>query len=173
VSSAAPSSTTFKTGCSGRLALLGAGLLALAFTGVALIAAASEWWTVHKTQKRWPRAEATIKECKIVPHPGIRGSRVTTYSADCFITFNGTEGGFSTLPTSLEPRIAKYREWIAQHPPGSRIAAHYDPAWPPTAVPEGPPEIFAISSPRMFLKAAGIAGATALVLLVLAFVVRR
>jgi len=173
VSSAAPSSTTSKLGCSASLALLGAGLFALAFAGIALIGTAMQWWRVHTTQTRWPRAEAMIKKCEIVPHKGIRGSTITTYSADCVVKFNDVEGGFSTLPTSLEPRIAEFRAWIAQHPPGTRIAVHYDPAWPPSAVPDGPPEIFDVNSTRVFLEAAKIAGITATVLLALAFLLRR
>jgi hypothetical protein len=172
-----PSSTTSeRAGCSGRLALLVAGGLALAFAAIALIGAAMQWWREYDTQKRWPRAEAVIEECKLVEHKGIRGSVRNMYGVDCSITFDAdgqrVQGGFSSQ-LFVDPNSAEANAWIAQHPPGSRITVHYDPSWHPSAVPEGPPGIFDTSSPRLFLKTAGIAGIVAVVLLGAAFLLRR
>ena len=155
--------------------LLGAGLLALAFAGVALIATAMSWWRGYNEQTRWPRAEATIRECKVVAHKASRNSQMFLNNAECSIEFvaadgKRVEGGMTSRPFA---DTAPLERWVAQHPPGARLAVHYDPAWPPSAVPAGPLELFDANDYRLFLKAAEIAGGTAAVLLALALLLRR
>lgn len=154
--------------------LLAAGLLALAFTGVCLLATALSALRGYKEQKRWPRAEATIRECKVVRHKASRNSRMFLNNAECAIEFvaggQRVEGGMTSRPFA---DTAPLEQWVARHPPGTRIAVHYDPAWPPSAVPEGPLELFDVNDTRIFRKAAAIAGCTAGVLLLLAALARR
>jgi hypothetical protein len=172
VSSVAPSSTTSKF-------FLGAGAFALLVGGIMLFAAALNGWHTYVAQHRWPLVHAVVQECKLDARARRRmPGRAVTYAV-CGITFTDTagqrvSGGFESLPAYYErrpasgatsPGVDELRAWVDQHPAGSVVDVHYDPDWPPSAEPAGPPEIFDAYPTRGLLKFAGIAALVGILLI--------
>jgi hypothetical protein len=118
-------------------------LLAL-FTGLctmfALIVTISDGWREHAEQS-WPHAIATIEHCSVDPYiPLERGSRGPVWYVKCRISYLA---GGSSIETSIRSRstgsgwgahLGFMHKWVAEHPPGSPMDVHYDPADPKTAV---------------------------------------
>ena len=150
--------------------------LALAAAGISLLAGAAQLWTAYVHHNRWPLVQATIRDCRLVPRRA-RNSAQTAQVLECSINFidaggNRVDGGFSARPAYLGHEIDKLRAWTAQHPTGSSVAVHYNPAWPPETAPDEPDEIFYDAPPRLILRISAIAAAVGLLLIALAFAFR-
>jgi hypothetical protein len=122
------------------------GLVALltVFTGLctmfALIVTVSDGWREH-AQESWPGVVATIEHCRVDQHiPLERGNRGLVWYVKCSINYLA---GGSSIETSIRSRstgsgwgghLNLMRQWVAEHPPDSRMDVRYDPADPKTAI---------------------------------------
>jgi uncharacterized protein DUF3592 len=184
VSSDGQSSKTSKSGCGWRATTLAIGGFALAACALLLFSAASSWWTGYQVRNHWRAANATIQHCEIAKRKR-RSSTLFSYVAECAITFSTDKetikGGVDSLPASYEhrtqwwanPGIDELRAWIAAHPPGAVVSVHYNPDWPPEAVPVPTPSIFDRYSNALSLRLAEIAAIVGLGLIALVFAIPR
>ena len=102
----------------------------------ALIFTVSDGWREH-AQERWPAVVATIEHCRVDQHiPLDRANRGPVWYVKCSINYLA---GGSSIETSIRSRstgsgwgghLNLMRQWVAEHPPDSRMDVHYDPADP-------------------------------------------
>jgi hypothetical protein len=118
------------------------GLTAGLCTIFALVVTMAEAW-VENAQARWPNAEARVEKCGV----DIYTHRPEAYWIDCSIryTVRGDEI-VSHIHSRSTPaprhvilqypaqQVEKLQEWVDQHPEGTPILVHYDPANPKKAV---------------------------------------
>lgn len=123
----------------GLIGLMGlfAGLCAV----FALVVTLAEGWREH-TQAGWPQATARIQGCTVDHHEGFRGdSPRYTAHIDCRISYLvGAEEIVTKVRSRSVPaphpgywqyppaHIGLLQDWVDEHPGGSPIPVHYDPA---------------------------------------------
>jgi hypothetical protein len=113
------------------------GLLALfsaLCTVFALIVSISDAWSEH-LQKSWPEVDATIERCNVDPYVPLRSaSRTPVWHIRCRIAYVTKS---DQIDTSIRSRSTSsgwggdtegMRQWVAQHPAGSSLLVHYNPA---------------------------------------------
>jgi Protein of unknown function (DUF3592) len=161
----------------GRVGLL--GLFAGLCTIFALIVTLIEGWREH-AQAQWPEAAAHIENCGL--HQTSSGRR-DSYYIDCRVGYvvGGDEFVTKVYSQSVPSRevwqyppnqIGPLEDWVNEHPQGTRVTVHYDPRNPKKAVlvmtdmPLGGPR-----TPSN-MKLLEIAGASCLVLLTIARIMR-
>jgi hypothetical protein len=114
-----------------------AGLCAI----FALVVTLAEAWREH-AQAGWPQATARLQRCSVDQHQGFRSSspRYTAY-IECRISY---VAGAEEIVTKVRSRsvpaphpeywqyppanLGPLQEWVDDHPSGSTIVVHYDPA---------------------------------------------
>ncbi|MGP0017580.1 MAG: DUF3592 domain-containing protein [Candidatus Sulfotelmatobacter sp.] len=112
------------------------GLFAGLCTVFALVVTAAEAWVEHP-QAQWPTATARIQRCGV----DIYTHNPETYWIDCRITYTVRgEGIVSHVHSLSRPapqrftyqypagQIERMQDWVDEHPEGTPIAVHYDPA---------------------------------------------
>ena len=129
------------------LAILASYVFALFATFAAVatgIEVVSQW-----RKEQWPSARAAIERCEVKPYiPSFGRRAVSGYYITCGIRFEA--GLAQTVTTDIRslnapaperaiwpdpsPRILGMRAWVDQHPPGTALLIHYDPAHPLEAV---------------------------------------
>jgi len=122
----------------GMVALL--ALFAGLCTIFVLIVTVSDGWREH-TQQSWPAVVATIEHCRVDQHiPLDRRNRGPVWYVKCSINYLASG---SSIETSIRSRstgsgwgghLSLMRQWVAEHPPDSRMDVHYDPADPKIAI---------------------------------------
>lgn len=138
----APKSRATLQGLIGLLGLF-AGLCSI----FALVVSIAEGWQEHE-QSRWPQATARIQRCAVEEHQGFRSSRprYTSY-IECRIGYViGEKEVAAKIRSGSVPsparaiwvyptgRVEQMQSWIDEHPRGSPLIVHYDPADPRHAV---------------------------------------
>lgn len=120
------------------------GLLAGLCSIFTLVVTGAEGWQEH-AQAQWPEATARVQSCGV----DISSRRTETYWIDCRIRYlvGGSASGLlrdeevvSMVHSRSTPAprkviwqyppntIGLMQEWVDQHPPGTPIVVHYDPA---------------------------------------------
>jgi hypothetical protein len=124
------------------LAFLGltAGLCAV----LALVVTAGQAWVEH-AQAQWPEATARVQRCGV----DIYTHNPDTYWIDCSISYvvrgediishvhsKGTPAPQRLVWQYPDPagQLGRLQEWVDEHPEGTPIVMHYDPANPKKAV---------------------------------------
>lgn len=122
-----------------RFVLVGAGVLGL-FAGLctlfALVVTAGEAWVEH-AQAQWPRSLAQIQRCGL----DIYVHRPESYWIDCSVSYTvrgqdmvahvhsrSVPSPQRTVWEYPAGRFEQMQEWVDEHPEGTTIAVHYDPA---------------------------------------------
>jgi hypothetical protein len=118
------------------------GLFAGLCTVFALVVTAALAWTEH-AQEQWPAATARVQRCGV----DIYTHKPEAYWIDCSVSYTVRgEDVVSRVHSRSTPAprrvISQYparqieimQAWVDQHPEGTPIAVHYDPAHPGTAV---------------------------------------
>jgi len=119
----------------GVLMLLGgfAGLCSL----FALVTTALGAWLEHR-EAQWPQATARIQKCDLRP---ISTGRRNSYHIDCLLNYQVGDEEFQARVYSHNapgPQVWQYpqgqferlQEWVDEHPKGTPIVVHYNPAHP-------------------------------------------
>ncbi len=114
------------------------GLFAGLCTIFALIVTTALAWSEH-AQAQWPAATASVQRCGVDLYTHTRGHEA--YWIDCSITYTvrGEEiiSRVHSLSTPAPQRIIyqfpagqfeRMQEWVNEHPAGTPIEVHYDPA---------------------------------------------
>jgi hypothetical protein len=119
------------------LAVAGLGLFAGLCSIFALIVTVAEGWQEH-AQAQWPQATSLVQRCglDIYTH-----RRTEAYWINCRISYLvGTEEIVTKVHSRSTPaprrvisqhpalQFGLMQDWVDQHPPGTLIAVHYDPA---------------------------------------------
>ena len=112
------------------------GLFALLCTVFVSVVTAAEAWVEH-AQAQWPRTTARVQRCDL----DIYMHRPESYWIDCSITYTvrGEEliSHVHSRTTPAPQRVIwqypsgqfeRLQEWVDEHPEGTPIAVHYDPA---------------------------------------------
>jgi hypothetical protein len=112
------------------------GLLAGLCTVFALVATAAQAWQEH-AQAQWPTATAHVQRCGV----DIYIHKPESYWIDCSLSYTvGGEDIVSHVHSRSTPaprrvisqyparQIEQLQEWVDEHPEGTPIAVHYDPA---------------------------------------------
>jgi hypothetical protein len=118
----------------GLLGLL--GVLAGLCTVFALVVTAAEAWVEH-AQAQWPKATARVQRCDL----DIYTHKPESYWMDCTLSYTvrGEEivSHVHSRSTPAPRRVIwqyparqfeQLQEWVDEHPEGTPIAVHYDPA---------------------------------------------
>jgi len=129
---------TTGTGPIGKLMWLGLTVL-VAFSGLCTIfvsvATAAQAWQEH-AQARWPEVTARVDECGL--NRTSSGRREKFYIR-CRLSYAvGAERNMTNVYSTNVPspniwryppnQIGPFEEWVDEHPPGTPIVVHYDPA---------------------------------------------
>jgi hypothetical protein len=125
-----------RTGQWVRVVCGGLGLFAGLCSIFALVVTAAEGWQEH-AQAQWPEATARVQGCGV----DLYTHRSEAYWIDCRISYlvGGeeivTEVHSRTTPAPSKviwqypaAQIGLMQEWVDEHPPGTPIVVHYDPA---------------------------------------------
>ncbi len=116
------------------------GLFAGLCSILALVVTLAEGWQEH-AQAQWPETTARVQSCSV----DIYTRRSEAYWIDCRISYLvGGLGGDEEIVAEVHSRttpapskviwqypsaqIGIMQEWVDEHPPGTPIVAHYDPA---------------------------------------------
>jgi hypothetical protein len=155
------------------------GLFAGLCTIFALVVTVAEGWQEH-AQQQWPETTARVDKCGL--HQSSSGRR-DQYYIDCRLTYIvGTEEFVTKIYSGRVPsptvwqyppnQIGPLQDWVDNHPQGTLIAVHYNPANPKKAVlvatdmPRGGPH-----TPNN-LKLLGMAATSCVLLLTIARITR-
>jgi hypothetical protein len=111
-------------------------LLAGLCTIFALVTTAIQAWIEHN-QVQWPEVTAQVKKCEMA----LYRQRTESYRIDCSLTFDvGGEPVLAHLRSASTPAPRRViwasrpyqfdymQAWIDQHPAGTPVTVHYDPA---------------------------------------------
>jgi hypothetical protein len=125
-----------------RVAVAGLGLFAGLCSIFALVVTVAQGWQEH-AQAQWPQATALVQQCGL----DIYIHRPEAYWINCRIRYLvGAEEIVTTVHSRSTPaprrviwqypamQFGLMQEWVDQHPSGTPIAVHYDPANYKTAV---------------------------------------
>jgi hypothetical protein len=154
------------------------GLFAALCTVFALFVTAGEGWVEH-AQAQWPRATARVQRCDV----DICTHNPDTYWIDCSLSYTVRgEDVVSHVHSRSIPapsrwqyptgQLEQLQGWVDEHPEGTPIVVHYDPANHKRAVlvttdmPMGGPQT------RNNLKLLGFCAVSCVVLLAIARIVR-
>lgn len=118
------------------LAVTGLGLFAGLCSIFVLVVTLAQGWQEH-AQAQWPQATALVQRCGL----DIYAHRRETYWIDCRIRYPvGAEEIVAKVHSRSTPaprrvisqhpamQFGLMQEWVDEHPPGTPIAVHYDPA---------------------------------------------
>jgi hypothetical protein len=118
------------------LALPVLGLLAGLCSMLALVVTVAEGWQEH-AQAQWPEATARVLRCGV----DLYTHQPENYWIDCRISYLvGAEEVVAEVHSRSTPaprrviwqypgmQIGLMQEWVDEHPPGTPVAVHYDPA---------------------------------------------
>jgi hypothetical protein len=103
----------------------------------ALVTTALGAWVEH-TQARWPEAAARIEKCRLDPTSTGRRDR---YYINCLLSYEvGDKEILARVDSARVPgpqvwqyprgQFERLQEWVDEHPEGTPIAVHYNPANP-------------------------------------------
>jgi hypothetical protein len=118
-----------------RLALMMLVLLTGLCTVFALLVTAAAAWTEH-TESQWPEVTARVDRCGL---DQTSTGRRENYYIHCRLSYAvGNEQNTANIYSTNAPsravwqyppnQIAPLEDWIAEHPPGTPIVVHYNPA---------------------------------------------
>jgi hypothetical protein len=127
----------------GWVALLGLlGVLAGLCTVFALVVTAAEAWVEH-AQAQWPKATARVQRCGV----DIYIHQPESYWVDCSLSYTvrgeeivshvhsrSTPAPRRVISQYPAQQFEQMQEWVDEHPEGTPITVHYDPANHKTAV---------------------------------------
>lgn len=118
------------------LALIGLGLFAGLCTIFVLLVTLAQGWQEH-AQAQWPNATALVQSCGL----DIYTHKPEAYWINCRISYPvGAEEIVTKVHSRSTPaprrviwqypanQFGLMQEWVDEHPPGTPIAVHYDPA---------------------------------------------
>jgi len=118
------------------LALTGLGLFAGLCSIFVLVVTAAQGWQEH-AQAQWPQATALVQRCGL----DIYTHKPEDYWVDCRISYLvGGEEIVTKVHSRSTPsprrvisqhpamQFELVQQWVDEHPPGTPIAVHYDPA---------------------------------------------
>ncbi len=118
------------------LALAVLGLFAGLCSLFALIVSAAQGWQEH-AQAQWPQATASVQRCAV----DIYTHKPEAYWIDCRISYMvGAEEIVTKVHSRSTPaprrvisqhpaaQVELMEDWVDEHPPGTSVAVHYDPA---------------------------------------------
>jgi hypothetical protein len=105
-------------------------------TTFALVATVAQAWQEHG-QARWPEVTARVDTCGLIQSS--TGRKHGWYYISCRLSYAvGAEQNATNIYSSKVPpadvqqyppnQIRPFEEWVDQHPPGTPIVVHYDPA---------------------------------------------
>ena len=112
------------------------GLLAALCTAFALVVTVAQAWQEH-AQAQWPEATARVRRCglDIYPH------KPESYWIDCSLSYtvrgeeivshvhsHSTPAPRRVLAQYPARQFEQLQAWVEEHPEGTSIAVHYDPA---------------------------------------------
>ena len=118
-----------------RLALMVLVLLTCLCTIFALLVTAAVAWTEH-AEARWPEVTARVDRCGL---DQTSSGRRESYYIHCRLSYAvGAEQNTATIYSVNAPsravwqyppnQIGPLEDWVAEHPPGTPIVVHYNPA---------------------------------------------
>jgi hypothetical protein len=118
-----------------RLALMVLVLLTGLCTIFALVVTAAVAWTEH-AESQWPQVTARVESCGLTQTSTGRRER---YYIRCRLIYEvGAEQNTATVYSANVPsrtfwqyppnQIGPLEDWVAEHPAGTPIVVHYDPA---------------------------------------------
>jgi hypothetical protein len=112
------------------LLLLFLGLTAALCTAFALVVTVAQAWVEH-TQVQWPKATARVQRCGV----DFYTHKPEAYWINCSISYavQGEEI-MSHVHSRSTRQFDKLQEWADEHPEGTSIVVHYDPAHHKNAV---------------------------------------
>jgi hypothetical protein len=101
----------------------------------ALVVTIAEAWQEH-SQARWPEVTARVSRCRL---DQTSTGRRDKYYIHCQLSYAvGAEQNLANIYSSNVPspdiwqyppnQIAPFEEWVEQHPAGTPVMVHYDPA---------------------------------------------
>ena len=107
----------------------------------ALVVTAAVAWT-EQAESQWPQVTARVDTCDLTQTSGGDEER---YYIRCRLIYDvGTEQNKATVDSTDAPsraawqyppnQIGPLEDWVAEHPPGTPIVVHYNPAHHTTAV---------------------------------------
>jgi len=110
------------------------GLFATLCTVFMLLVAAGEGWVEH-AQAQWPEATARVQRCGL----DVYTHNPETYWIDCSLTYRVRGEDVVSHVHSLsipapsrweypKGQLEQLQEWVDEHPEGTEIVVHYDPA---------------------------------------------
>lgn len=112
------------------------GLTAGLCTIFVLVVTGAEAWE-ENTQAQWPKTEARIEKCSV----DIYTQEPEAYWIDCSISYKvrgeevashihsrSTPAPRRVIAQNPARQLDKLQEWVDQHPAGTSILVHYDPA---------------------------------------------
>jgi hypothetical protein len=112
------------------------GLTAGLCTIFALVVTAMEGWAEH-TQAQWPQVTASVQRCGL----DVYVHKPESYWIDCSVSYTvrgeeivshvhsrSTPAPRRVILQSPADQFGLMQEWVDQHPAGTPIAVHYDPA---------------------------------------------
>lgn len=119
------------------LALVVLGLFAGLCSIFVLVVTVIQGWQEH-AQAQWPQATALVQRCGVDIHTH---GRAESYWIDCGISYSvGAEEIVTKVHSRSTPaprrvisghpamQVELMEDWVDNHPPGTPIAVHYDPA---------------------------------------------
>jgi len=110
------------------------GLFAMLCTVFTLLVAAGEGWVEH-AQAQWPEATARLQRCGV----DVYTHNPETYWIDCSLSYavRGEDIVSHVHSLSIQApsrwqypkgQLEQLQEWVDEHPEGTEIVVHYDPA---------------------------------------------
>jgi hypothetical protein len=118
------------------LAVAGLGLFAGLCSTLVLVVTVAQGWQEH-AQTEWPQATAQVQQCGV----DIYTHKPEAYWIDCRVSYligaeqivtkvhsRSTAAPRRVISQQPALQIGLMQEWVDEHPPGTPIAVHYDPA---------------------------------------------
>src|SRR5580700_7257221 len=105
-------------------------------TTFALVATVAQAWQEHG-QARWPEVTARVDTCGLIQSS--TGRKHGWYYISCRLSYvvGAEQNATNVYSTKVPPadvrqyppnQIGPFEQWVDQHPPGTPIVVHYDPA---------------------------------------------
>ena len=129
---------------------------------------------LHTVKTTWPTVQAEVLGCEQIVGQRVRNGAIPQ-ATECRFQYavNGRSYTATTRTLFTAPPSKNAPQWIADHPPGSRMTLYYSPGQPAKASMGGADAAIDSEEPMHFFRAAAFFGLAGLILIATVMIMRR